>query len=66
MTVFEWVLVGNLFVSLYLAYIVWDTSRDIEYMDEVLDRQFQIIGAFMGRITKEKVDAGEWSPHETL
>lgn len=66
MTVFEWVLVGNLFITLYLTYVVWDTRRDIEYMEEVLEGQFNIIGAFMSKITKEKIDAGEWSPHETL
>lgn len=66
MNVFEWVLVVNLFISLYLSYVVYSLSRDLEDLDEILDRQFQIIGAFMNRVIKEKVDAGEWSPHETL
>ena len=66
MTVFEWVLVGNLFMTLYLAYVVYDSNRDMFYLEEMLDEKFQIIGAFMNKVTREKVDAGEWSPHETL
>lgn len=66
MTVFEWVLVGNLFISLYLTYVVWDTRRELEYFEHLLDEQVQIFGAFMRKVIKEKVDAGEWSLHETL
>ena len=66
MTVFEWVLVGNLFISLYLAYVVYDQKQELEDLGEIFGMQSEIIGRFIRKISAEKVAAGEWTHDETF
>ena len=66
MSIFEWVLVGNLFITLYLSYVVYETKRDVEDLEEAFLMQAEIIGRFIRKIAAEKVAAWEWTEHETF
>jgi hypothetical protein len=66
MTIFEWILVGNLFITLYLAYVTYKTASDLEDLEEAFVMQAEIIGRFIRKIAAEKVEAGEWTEHETF
>lgn len=66
MTIFEWLLVINLFIALYLAYTTWQTQRELEDLEEIFAMQSEIIGRFIRKIADEKVEAGEWTEHETF
>jgi beta-xylosidase len=66
MTIFEWILVVNLVLGLYLAYVTYKTASDLEDLEEAFVMQAEIIGRFIRKITAEKVEAGEWTEHETF
>lgn len=66
MTMFEWILVINLFITLYLAYTNWSTQRQLEELEEIFAMQAEIIGRFIRKIANEKVESGEWTEHETF
>ena len=66
MTIIEWVLVVNLFISLYLAYRVYSTQSELEELEDLFEAQAEIIGRFINKIAKEKLDSGEWTPNETF
>jgi hypothetical protein len=66
MTIFEWILVGNLFITLYLAYVTYNTQKELEYLEELFGMQSEVIGRFVRKIADEKVAAGEWTEHETF
>lgn len=66
MTVFEWILVVNLFISLYLAYTTYRQGQELEELEELFGMQAEVIGRFVRKIAAEKVASGEWTENETF
>ena len=66
MTVSEWVLIINLFIGLYLAYVTYKQGQDLEDLEEAFMMQSEIVGRFIRKIAAEKVASGEWTEHETF
>lgn len=66
MTVFEWILIANLVLGLYLAYVTYKQGQDLDEITELFALQAELSGRFMKKIVKEKLDSGEWTEHETF
>jgi len=66
MTIFEWILVGNLVLGLYLAYVTYQLQQELDELGELLGMQAEVSARFMRKIVKEKLDSGEWTEHETF
>lgn len=66
MTIFEGVLIANLVLSLYLAYVTYKQGQDLDEITELFGMQAEISARFMKKIVKEKLDSGEWTEHETF
>lgn len=66
MTIFEGILVVNLFITLYLSYVVYRLRHIMEEMDDEAEMNKEIMARFIVKIAKEKIDKGEWTENETL
>ena len=66
MTIFEGILIANLVLSLYLAYVTYKQGQDLDEIAELFALQAELSGRFMKKIVKEKLDSGEWTEHETF
>jgi uncharacterized membrane protein len=66
MTIFEGILIANLVLSLYLAYVTYKQGQDLDEITELFGMQAEISARFMKKIVKEKLDSGEWTEHETF
>lgn len=66
MTIFEWILIGNLVLGLYLAYVTYQLQQELDELGELLGMQAEVSARFMRKIVKEKLDSGEWTEHETF
>jgi len=66
MTTFEGILIANLVLSLYLAYVTYKQGQDLDEITELFGMQAEISARFMKKIVKEKLDSGEWTEHETF
>jgi hypothetical protein len=66
MTIFEWILVANLVLGLYLAYVTYQLQQELDELGEIFGMQSEINARFMRKIVKEKLDSGEWTEHETF
>ena len=66
MTIFEWILIGNLVLGLYLAYVTYQQGQELDELGELFGMQAEVSARFMKKIVKEKLDSGEWTEHETF
>lgn len=66
MTIFEGILIGNLFITLYLAYVTYRLQESLQMTDEMLSYVSEAFSRFLEKIAKEKIAKGEWTEDETL
>ena len=66
MTIFEWILIANLVLGLYLAYVTYQQGQELDELGELFVMQSEVNARFMKKIVKEKLDSGEWTEHETF
>ena len=66
MTIFEWILIANLVLGLYIAYVTYQQGQELDELGELFVMQSEINARFMKKIVAEKLDSGEWTEHETF
>ena len=66
MTIFEWILIVNLVLGLYLAYVTYQQGQELDELGELLGMQSEVYGRFMKKIIAERLASGEWTEHETF
>lgn len=66
MTIFEWILIANLVLGLYLAYVTYQQGQELDELGELLGMQSEVYGRFMKKIIAERLASGEWTEHETF
>jgi hypothetical protein len=66
MAIFEWILIANLVLGLYIAYVTYQQGQELDELGELFVMQSEINARFMKKIVAEKLASGEWTEHETF